>query len=95
MRIRIEHNHIDITDQLEESIKTKVAKLEHYYENIVDAIVYLHEAPDHKELEIKLIVRNDTLFVKEKADTFQAALDIAVDVMKRQIQKYKEKTLKI
>lgn len=94
MRIDIQANHIDVNQQLEETIREKVAKLEHYFENIVDAIVYLREESNHKEVEIKLNVRDNTLFVKENGENFQAALDIAVDVMKKQLKKYKEKQLK-
>ncbi len=93
MRISIQTNNVETSAQLQDSIKAKVGKLEHYYENIVDAIIYLHDGVTHKELEIKLIVRNDTLFVRESGETFQAALDVAVDTMKRQIKKYKETTL--
>lgn len=94
MRIDIQAHHVDVNQQLEETIREKVAKLEHYFENIVDAIVYLREESDHKELEIKLNVRDNTLFVKENGESFQAALDIAVDVMKKQLKKYKEKQFK-
>ncbi|MDZ4839060.1 MAG: HPF/RaiA family ribosome-associated protein [Bacteroidota bacterium] len=90
----MELNHLDVSAELKETIETKVSKLEHFYENIVDAIVYLHDSKDHKEIEIKCIVKNDTLFVKEKGDTFASALDRAVEVMTRQIKKYKETTLK-
>jgi putative sigma-54 modulation protein len=94
MRIDIQANHIDVNQQLEDTIREKVGKLEHYFENIVDAIVYLREESDHKEVEIKLNVRDNTLFIKENGESFQAALDIAVDVMKKQLKKYKEKQLK-
>jgi putative sigma-54 modulation protein len=94
MRLDIQARHIDVSQQLEETIREKVAKLEHYFENIVDAIVYLHEESDHKEVEIKLNVRDNTLFVKENGENFQAALDLALDVMKKQLKKYKEKQLK-
>jgi putative sigma-54 modulation protein len=93
MRLNIQANGVELTEQLNEQIKTKVGKLEHYYENIVDAVVYLHEGVTHKEIEIKLIVRNDTLFVRESGESFQAAVDVAVDTMKRSIKKYKETTL--
>ena len=93
MRISIQTNHTDASVQLLEQIKAKVSKLEHFYENIVDAVIYLHEGITHKEIEIKVIVRNDTLFVRESGESFVAALDVAVDTMKRQIKKYKETTL--
>ena len=94
MRISIESNHIEVSESLNETIKLKVGKLEHFYENIVDAIVYLRNGGMEKEIEIKVVVKNDVLFVEDKGETYQAALDTALEKMKRQIVKYKETTLK-
>jgi putative sigma-54 modulation protein len=95
MRISIEANQIEIPDQLDGQIRAKVNKLEHYFSGIVDAIVYLHTHPKHKEIEIKLNVPNDTLFVKEQGESWTDALDVSYNHMKRQLEKYKGKTLKI
>lgn len=94
MRITIEHNGTEVTEVLKAQINNKVSKLEHYYENIIDAIVYLHEERESKEIEIKLIVKDDTLFVKDSNDTFLNALDNSVKAMQLRLVKYKEKTLK-
>jgi putative sigma-54 modulation protein len=95
MRISIEANQIEITDEIDAQIRAKVARLERYFDKIIDAIVFLHTHPKHKEIEIKLNVPNDTLFVKDQGESWTEALDIAYDHMKRQIEKYKGKTLKI
>ncbi len=94
MNIRIEHNGHEMTELFEEQIQTKVGKLEHHYNNIIDAIVYLHEERETKEVEIKLIVKDDTLFVKESSDTFLNALEDSVKSMQARLKKYKERTLK-
>jgi len=94
MKIDIQAVHVTVTEELSESIKSKVNKLAHFYEDIVDARVYLHEENSHKNIELKLMVKDTTLFVKESGDSFSAALDKSIDTMKRQIVKYKEKTLK-
>ncbi|MDQ3072169.1 MAG: ribosome-associated translation inhibitor RaiA [Bacteroidota bacterium] len=94
MRIDIQSPHLDVTEPLELAINEKVGKLGHFFENILDAIVYLHDRPQFKELEIKLNVPNDTLFVREQGENFEAALDIAYDTMKRQLTRYKERNHK-
>jgi putative sigma-54 modulation protein len=94
MRIRIQNQQPELPAELNDQILAKVSKLEHFYENIVDALVYLHDESNHKEVEIKLIVKNETLFVREKGESYQSALDESVETMKRQLKKYKEKTLK-
>ena len=94
MRITIEHNGSVVSEDLKTQIRTKVAKLEHFYENIIDAIVYLHEERETKQIELKLIVKDETLFVKEHNETFLNALDDSVNAMQTRLKKYKEKTLK-
>ena len=94
MNIRIEHNGSEMTDHLEEQIQTKVGKLEHHFNHIMDAIVYLHEERESKQVELKLIVKDDTLFVKESSDTFLNALEDTVKSMQLRLKKYKERTLK-
>ena len=94
MNIRIEHNGHEVNEQFEEQIQTKVSKLEHHYNNIIDAVVFLHEERQIKQVEIKLIVKDDTLFVKESSDTFLNALEDSVKAMQARLKKYKERTLK-
>ncbi len=95
MRIDIQSPHLDISATLAEQLKAKITKFEHFYENILDVIVYLREENSHKEIEIKVNVKDQTLFVKESGETFVAAMDVAMDVMKKQLIKYKEKTAKV
>ncbi|RZJ90949.1 MAG: HPF/RaiA family ribosome-associated protein [Hymenobacter sp.] len=47
----------------------------------------------NKTVEIKLMVPGSTLFSQEDAASFEAATDAAVEALKRQITKYKEKNL--
>ena len=94
MNIRIEHNGSEMTDHFEEHILEKVKKLQQRYNNIIDAVVYLHEEREIKQVEIKLNVKEDTLFVKEQSDTFLNALDDSIKSMLLRLNKYKERTLK-
>jgi len=91
MNIRIEHNGSTVNEQLEEQIQTKVGKLGHHYNQIIDAIVYLHQEREAKQVELKLIVKDETLFVKESSDTFLNALEDSVKSMQIRLQKHKEK----
>ena len=95
MNISIEPNGAPLTDELNSLILNKVAHLEHYFDHIQDAVVYLHNEPTYRQVEIKLNVPQETLFVQENGENYPAALDVAVDSMKRKIVKYKERTLKV
>jgi len=94
MNIRIEHNGAEVTELFEEQIQTKVGKLEHHYNNIIDAIVFLHEERQAKQVELKIMVKDETLFVKESSDTFLNALEDSVKSMQIRLQKHKERAPK-
>ncbi|MEX0968284.1 MAG: ribosome-associated translation inhibitor RaiA [Bacteroidia bacterium] len=92
MKVEFEKIPEGVNSQLTELIERKLQKLERYYENIVHTVVYLRENGGvSKELEVKLIVKDQTLFVKEDATTFEEALEKAIETMSRQLKKYKDK----
>lgn len=83
-----------VNDRAIDLITKKINKLEKFHDNLVHTVVYLtDESPASKAIEIKIIVKDSTLFVKETAETFEEASDKAVETMKRQIKKYKDRLL--
>ena len=94
MNIRLEHNGSEVTELFKEQIQTKVGKLEHHYNTIIDAIVFLHEERKEKQVELKIMVKDETLFVKETSDTFLNALEASVKSMDIRLKKHKEQALK-
>jgi putative sigma-54 modulation protein len=93
MKVTIESKHSDLSDDLRKLVYSKVEKLSHYFKHIVSAEVYMHDKNGKFEIEIKLNVPEDTLFVREAGLSYEAALDIAVDVMKTTLTRYKGRTL--
>jgi putative sigma-54 modulation protein len=92
MKIDIHAKNIEISDTLNEMIKKKVNKLGVLYNQIIDTAVYLHqEGHNIKEVQLKVNIKNQTLICKERHDSFESALDLSVDAMKKQILKCKEK----
>lgn len=95
MEIQFQNTNFKADKKLLDLIVQKLKKLEHYYDKIIDANVYLKvqksEDKINKILEIKLNVSNSTLFVEEHDRTFENALDKAEDALKSQLIKYKEK----
>ena len=97
MEIRIQSIHFDAAAQLESFIQKKVSKLAQYHDDILSAEVSLKvikpESSRNKEAGIKLEVpKNDDVFSCKVADTFEEAVDLAVDALARQLQKIKEKS---
>lgn len=97
MRIQIQAIHFDADVKLTEFIESKINKLETYYDKIVDSEVYLkvdkNSANENKVVEIKMGIPGKSLFAKEQKASFEAAADDAVEALRRQLKKHKEKQM--
>lgn len=95
MQILIQSIHFTADQKLIEYINKRLEKLLTFYDNIIDANVYLkvENVTDEKNktLEVKLNVQNQTLFCEEHCQTFECAIDMAVESLKMQLKKYKSK----
>lgn len=95
MEIQFQNINFRADKKLIDLITQKLNKLEHYYDKIIDASVFMkvQKSDDkvNKILEIKLNVSNSTLFVEEHDKTFECAIDKAEDALKGQLIKYKQK----
>ena len=96
MEVKIKAIHFDATEKLEEFINKKAQKLARRNESIATYDVTLKvvkpETAMNKEAAIKLLVPNaDDLFASKVADTFEEAVDLAIDALDRQLVKIKDK----
>ncbi len=96
MKLQTNAVHFDADPKLIDFIQKKASKLETMYDRIIDGEVFLKlengEATGNKVVEIKLNLPGNQLFAKEQADSFEAAADLAVGALKKQLRKHKEKT---
>lgn len=96
MEVKIYSEHFTADEKLIGFVNKKVNKLETFFDGIISADVALKvlkpEVANNKVSEIKLsIPANGYLFAKKQGDTFEEATDLAVDALRKQITKYKEK----
>ena len=95
MDIRINSVRFDHSDKLGEFINKKVKKLDKYYDGIISAEITLKvikpETAVNKQVDLKLNVPNSELFAEKIADSFEESVDLAVDAIKKQLLKHKEK----
>ncbi len=96
MNINVNAIHFNADQKLVDFAEKKTSKLDTYFEGIIGAEVILkvekREASNNKQAEIKLsIPAKDYLFAKKQADTFEEAIDLAVDALRKQLSKFKEK----
>lgn len=98
MEIKIQSIHFDATEKLQAFVEKKVAKLEKTYEDIQKVEVQLKvvkpATANNKEASLTVTVPGGTLFVEKVSDTFEESIDLGVDSMRVQLQKFKEKLRK-
>ena len=96
MEVKINSVHFTPDQKLVDFVNKKVSKLDTYFEGIINAEVILKvdkpETNDNKISELKIsIPSNGYLFAKKQADTFEEATDLAIDAVRKQLSKFKEK----
>lgn len=95
MEIRIQTVHFAAKDELLALVEKKVRKLEQYYDRITNVIVFLKaERDEHKTgktVEIEAHIPGTTLFATHHSEKFEASADQAVEAMRKQLMKHKEK----
>ncbi len=96
MEIIINSVRFTADKKLVDFINKKINKLDTFFDGIINAEVTLKvlkpETANNKIAEIKVSVpANGYLFAKKKADTFEEAIDLALDAIRKQLDKFKEK----
>ncbi|MBN2638293.1 MAG: ribosome-associated translation inhibitor RaiA [Bacteroidales bacterium] len=95
MNININSVHFKTDVKLDNFIEKKLQKLSALHEGVVGSDVTLRvehsENKENKIAEIKLMLKGEELFAKKQSKTFEEATDLAVDALKKQIEKHKER----
>ena len=96
MNIRISSIRFNADKNLTSFIKSRVNKLIQVYDSIIKAEVFLRLDKSHdlenKVAEIKVTMPGNQLFAKKQCKSFEEATDNAVDALRKQIKKHKEKS---
>ncbi|BDD08201.1 ribosomal subunit interface protein [Fulvitalea axinellae] len=97
MKVQMHSLKFDADVKLVNLIQKKLDKLETFYDRIIDGEVYMKLDKDsdngNKIIEILLNVPGNQIFAKEQAESFEIAADTAVEALRRQIKKHKEKQI--
>ena len=95
MNLQITSLHFDADQKLIDYIEKKATKLSQFSDRIIDSRVVLKLENSgqvrEKIFEMKVNVPGDLLIASESAISFEAATDLGVDNMKRQLVRYKER----
>ncbi len=96
MEVRIQSIHFDVSEKLADFINKKIDRLARRFVNIdyvdVNLTVVKPETAMNKQAVIKVIVPHQGEQVATKvADSFEEAVDMALEAIERQLEKVKAK----
>jgi putative sigma-54 modulation protein len=95
MDIKVSSVHFNADKKLLDLVNKKINKLIKFYEEIIGAEVFLRlentQELENKVAEIKLMLPGNELFAKKQSKTFEEATENAVEALRQQIIKHKEK----
>ena len=95
MKLQMHSIRFDADEKLIQFIQKKADKLDTFFCRIIDGEVFMRLDKDNnmenKIIEIKLNIPKNQLFVKERAKSFEAASDQAIEALRKQIIKHKDK----
>jgi putative sigma-54 modulation protein len=95
MNIKIHSIHFDADQKLVGFIEGRLQKLLLFYEDIINAEVYLRlmdvEDKDNKVTEVRLEIPGKSVFAKKQSKTFEESTDNTLEALRRQLQKQKGK----
>jgi putative sigma-54 modulation protein len=95
MNIKIHSIHFDADQKLVGFIEGRLQKLLLFYEDIINAEVYLRlmdvEDKDNKVTEVRLEIPGKSVFAKKQSKTFEESTDNTIEALRRQLQKQKGK----
>ena len=95
MKVFVQSVNFNADKELIEFVENKIMSLEKYYDKIVDSEVFLKvqqtSDKENKIAEVKINVSGGEFMVKKSCKTFEKGITKAVDSLKRQLNKRKEK----
>ena len=95
MKINISSVKFKADKKLEDFIQEKITKLAGNYDNLISGEVTLRldnsSNQENKIAEIRLNIPGNDLFAKKQCKTFEEATDLALNALRKQLAKHKEK----
>lgn len=95
MDIKVHAVHFKADQKLIDFVNDKVTKLQLFFDQIIVSEVFLRldksTDKENKIAEVKILLPGKELFAKKQCKSFEEAADLAVDALKKQVNKYKDK----
>ena len=91
MKYHITGKNIDVTPALDRAIRDKLDRLNRYFAPSTQVRVSLETNRDRQKIEITIPVQDGVIRSEQASNDMYISLDLAAEVIERQLQKYKSK----
>ena len=95
MKVTINSVHFKADSKLEEFINNKIEKLCGKMDDVQGVEVNLKldntDAPENKIADIRIMLKGNDLYSSKQCKTFEEATDKAIDALKNQVEKHKNR----
>jgi len=96
MKVFVQSVNFNADKELIKFVEEKVGLLDKFYDKIINAEVFLKvqktSEKSNKIAEIKVSVPGDDMMVKKQSKYMEEAVNLALDTLKRQLKRKKEKS---
>ncbi len=94
MEVIVRSRNVDVTEGLKEHVEKKIGKLEKFFDQVQEAQVTLSVEKERHIVEVTVPVNGMILRGQEESGDMYASVDLVVDKLEKQIDKYKTKLFK-
>lgn len=91
MNLKISGRHLEITPAINDYVKTKISRIEKYYDKIVEPHVILSIEKLNHIAEITVRIHGKDLHSSTSHENLYAAIDLLADKIERQVRKTKDR----
>lgn len=94
MNIQVRGRNVEVTDALKDYVAKRVSKVEKYLDNIREAQVTLAVERGFHRVEVTIPVNGMILRGEESTPDMYASVDMVVEKLEKQVQKYKGRLIR-
>ena len=93
MQYIISGKNLDVTEGIRNSIYSKMSKLERYFTESTEVHVTLSVEKERQKIEVTIPMKGSIIRAEEVSQDMYASIDMVLDVIERQLRKYKNKII--
>lgn len=94
MRMKYTGKNVEVTAALRDATEKKLARLDKYFQKDLDGSVVFSTQKKRQIIEVTINLPGTIIRAEEATDDMYASVDKAIDVLERQVRKYKTRLQK-